>query len=131
MPGYTVTRWDSTGVPVPGYTGRYYWSLEVAGPDGQLAYKYDQFNLAGNPPAQPLPNSYIQAGWLNGFSKSFNGVSFGDNQVARMRFLNQDRKSVVSGKSVSVRVDLGGRRIIKKKKNNITIPYSKHQKKQN
>src|SRR3546814_14638328 len=27
----------------------------------------------------------------------------------------QDRKSVVSGKSVSVRVDLGGRRIIKKK----------------
>src|SRR3546814_20484024 len=29
----------------------------------------------------------------------------------------KDRKSVVSGKSVSVRVDLGGRRIIKKKKN--------------
>src|SRR3546814_14406724 len=30
-----------------------------------------------------------------------------------------DRKSVVKGKSVSVRVDLGGRRIIKKKKQNI------------
>src|SRR3546814_11815937 len=30
--------------------------------------------------------------------------------------LMADRKSVVSGKSVSVRVDLGGRRIIKKKK---------------
>src|SRR3546814_19400460 len=29
---------------------------------------------------------------------------------------NIDRKSVVEGKSVSVRVDLGGRRIIKKKK---------------
>src|SRR3546814_13419346 len=29
----------------------------------------------------------------------------------------KDRKSVVEGKSVSVRVDLGGRRIIKKKKN--------------
>src|SRR3546814_13405879 len=28
-----------------------------------------------------------------------------------------ERKSVVEGKSVSVRVDLGGRRIIKKKKN--------------
>src|SRR3546814_18051554 len=27
----------------------------------------------------------------------------------------QDRKSVVSGKSVSVRVDLGGRRLLKKK----------------
>src|SRR3546814_15011141 len=31
-----------------------------------------------------------------------------------------DRKSVVSGKSVSVRVELGGRRIIKKKKRNKT-----------
>src|SRR3546814_14415767 len=31
-----------------------------------------------------------------------------------------DRKSVGSGKSVSVRVDLGGRRIIKKKKTNTT-----------
>src|SRR3546814_13021774 len=30
----------------------------------------------------------------------------------------RDRKSVVSGKSVSVRVDLGGRRIINKKKYN-------------
>src|SRR3546814_17768147 len=30
-----------------------------------------------------------------------------------------DRKSVVEGKSVSVRVDLGGRRIIKKKKKKI------------
>src|SRR3546814_29110 len=29
----------------------------------------------------------------------------------------QDRKSVVQGKSVSVRVDIGGRRIIKKKNN--------------
>src|SRR3546814_212205 len=31
-------------------------------------------------------------------------------------FFSADRKSVVAGKSVSVRVDLGGRRIIKKKK---------------
>src|SRR3546814_13996646 len=31
-------------------------------------------------------------------------------------WLLSDRKSVVEGKSVSVRVDLGGRRIIKKKK---------------
>src|SRR3546814_13963427 len=30
--------------------------------------------------------------------------------------VREDRKSVVSGKRVSVRVDLGGRRIIKKKK---------------
>src|SRR3546814_13450448 len=32
------------------------------------------------------------------------------------RFREEDRKSVVSGKSVSVRGDLGGRRIITKKK---------------
>src|SRR3546814_18322503 len=37
-----------------------------------------------------------------------------------------DRKSVVSGKSVSVRVDLGGRRIIKKKKNMINNQKTHH-----
>src|SRR3546814_14788487 len=36
--------------------------------------------------------------------------------VAMVQAKREDRKSVVSGKSVSVRVDLGGRRIIKKKK---------------
>src|SRR3546814_12831471 len=36
-----------------------------------------------------------------------------------------DRKSVVSGKSVSVRVDLGGRRIITKKKQ--TLKYNRNQ----
>src|SRR3546814_18478657 len=37
--------------------------------------------------------------------------------VETRRDEGQDRQSVVSGKSVSVRVDLGGRRIIKKKIN--------------
>src|SRR3546814_20611732 len=36
-------------------------------------------------------------------------------QAEAMTTRQTDRKSVVSGKSVSVRVDLGGRRIIKKK----------------
>src|SRR3546814_18687724 len=35
-----------------------------------------------------------------------------------MALADQARKSVVSGKSVSVRVDLGGRRILKKKNRN-------------
>src|SRR3546814_13452225 len=39
----------------------------------------------------------------------------------------QDRKSVVEGKSVSVRVDFGGRRIIKKKKK----PTNNHKPKRN
>src|SRR3546814_12561161 len=33
----------------------------------------------------------------------------------------RDRKRVVSGKSVSVRVDLGGRRIIKQKKHTLNV----------
>src|SRR3546814_11492907 len=37
-----------------------------------------------------------------------------------------DRKSVVQGKSVSVRVDLGGRRIIKKKKNKLRNKILEH-----
>src|SRR3546814_14571503 len=37
----------------------------------------------------------------------------------------RDRKSVVSGKSVSVRVDLGGRRNIKKKKKIVNEPWLK------
>src|SRR3546814_12215521 len=43
--------------------------------------------------------------------------------------LSRDRKSVVSGKSVTVRVDLGGRRIIKKKKRqqqHRTVTVRKH-----
>src|SRR3546814_14477783 len=42
----------------------------------------------------------------------------------------EDRKSVAKGKSVSVRVDLGGRRIIKKKMKNNTKNKYKHQEKQ-
>src|SRR3546814_15279586 len=40
--------------------------------------------------------------------------------------LGQDRKSVVSGKSVSVRVDLGGRRTIKTKKNKHSTTIDRH-----
>src|SRR3546814_20169096 len=41
--------------------------------------------------------------------------------ISHIRKQAPDRKSVVSGKSVSVRVDLGGRRIIKKKKQRKTV----------
>src|SRR3546814_17126873 len=40
-----------------------------------------------------------------------------DSLLQLPRHRETDRKSVVSGKSVSVRVDLGGRRTIQKKKN--------------
>src|SRR3546814_16732986 len=42
--------------------------------------------------------------------------SLQETRIFTMLTTSADRKSVVSGKSVSVRVDLGGRRIIKKKK---------------
>src|SRR3546814_15478914 len=42
-----------------------------------------------------------------------------------------DRKSVVWGKSVSVRVDLGGRRIIKKKKHHTSTQYDEIHKSEN
>src|SRR3546814_15074866 len=40
-----------------------------------------------------------------------------DSTIGDIDATTQDRKSVVKGKSVSVSVDLGGRGIIKKKKN--------------
>src|SRR3546814_17838349 len=47
------------------------------------------------------------------------------SRPAYIEALTPDRKSVVSGKSVSVRVDLGGRRIIKKKKQHLNnVIYS-------
>src|SRR3546814_12278610 len=44
----------------------------------------------------------------------------------RQGMTDSDRESVGEGKSVSGRVDLGGRRIIKKKKTNTTLPPLKH-----
>src|SRR3546814_17083445 len=47
-------------------------------------------------------------------------------QAFRHDFLSKDRKSVVSGKRVSVRVELGGRRLLKKKNiNNHNLKYKK------
>src|SRR3546814_18833242 len=46
-------------------------------------------------------------------------------KLARLTTPKEDRKSVVLGQSVSVRVDLGGRRIIKKQKT-INVSANKH-----
>src|SRR3546814_18230791 len=44
-------------------------------------------------------------------------LTFSDHHQAPFRARTADRQRVVEGKGVSVRVDLGGRRIIKKKNN--------------
>src|SRR3546814_13130669 len=77
----------------------------------------------------PTPSTWPETMWPPSSSPSFNGRSkltaWPACQApmvvqARVSFdasaANQDRKSVVEGKRVSVRVDLGGRRNNKKKK---------------
>src|SRR3546814_15585392 len=51
---------------------------------------------------------------FNGFVRQNRDDDFHRGERAYDRWIG-DRKSVVEGKSVSVRVDLGGRRILKKK----------------
>src|SRR3546814_12908115 len=58
----------------------------------------------------PLDQRQVGADLIRG---ELDRVEFRVQMHARLR---RDRKSVVEGKSVSVRVDLGGRRSIKKKK---------------
>src|SRR3546814_15538345 len=74
------------------------------------------------------PEGY--AGWLYKISKECtcghtklndpvkSGLAMGKNVGHLVRLGLEDRKSVVEGKRVEVRVDHGGRRINKKKKNN-------------
>src|SRR3546814_11676632 len=67
--------------------------------------------------ASPLAEALFGLGDVTGvfFGKDFVSVTAAPG--VEWRGLKPDRKSVVSGKSVSVRVDLGGSRIIKQKKN--------------
>src|SRR3546814_16057428 len=60
----------------------------------------------------PVGNEWL---WPSATSRS------GHIEEPKENGLTRDRKSVVSGKSVSVRVDLGGRRIINKKKEKSTL----------
>src|SRR3546814_2556943 len=65
--------------------------------------------------AQPFRSVRDYDNWL---ARAARIPALFDQAIANMRegVAQGDRKSVVSGKRVSVRVDLGGRRILKKKK---------------
>src|SRR3546814_451108 len=74
------------------------------------------FHRLGDQSSSPSP----QMAWaffdnVSNAAASASARSLRSSSFSSLRLL--DRKSVVSGKSVSVRVDLGGRRSIKKKKN--------------
>src|SRR3546814_18515288 len=57
------------------------------------------------------------------FGDRLTGGRYIDVDIARVRAAKYgDRKSVVSGKRVSVRVELGGRRLLKKHKH--TLPHT-------
>src|SRR3546814_19756948 len=51
------------------------------------------------------------------------GADMHGQAVFPLHFRRPARKSVVEGKSVSVRVDLGGRRIIKKKTQHVVVMF--------
>src|SRR3546814_16043506 len=88
------------------YTGlNYWWALAVSplvvGASGTVIERF-------------LLRRLYDLDHLYGLLLTF-GLALVIEGVFRQQYGAPDRKSVVSGKSVSVRVDLGGRRIIKKK----------------
>src|SRR3546814_14774304 len=106
------------------------WSSDVCSSDLAVANESRQAKAMSGTVRALVAN--MVTGVSKGFERKLNlvGVGFraqvqGDALKLQLGFSHDivhsmpagDRKSVVSGKSVSVRVDLGGRRIIKKKKN--------------
>src|SRR3546814_17409342 len=73
----------------------------------EKAYKRRRFKLAAVP--GPVMAAFHPSPWL---IRNTDPLAKAGATLSAVR----DRKSVASGKSVSVRVDHGGRRIIKKKK---------------
>src|SRR3546814_13730635 len=94
--------------------GRFKMHAE-AGSGVHLNYAAPCFtDRAGNIRRQEIDSSNIQP--------DGHGCLFGDKRIYGMNFI--DRTSVVSGKRVSVRVDLGGGRIINKKRDVVSMSQS-------
>src|SRR3546814_15769565 len=74
---------------------------------------YDSLSL--DPPDHHLINLHIRAGRFEGYGEGFAMPFITQADLAALSRY-PDRQSVRSGKRVLVRVDLGGLRIIKKKK---------------
>src|SRR3546814_14088395 len=87
-------------------------AVQSASDPTRIALAYSLPAGAGSIVQVELADSEVNGGKLAGFLQ-FRRESMDAAQ-------DQDRKSVVSGKSVSVRVDLGGSGLLKKKKRNNT-----------
>src|SRR3546814_11020983 len=82
-------------------------------PASGLPAAIDYRPLLREPLVAAVPENWAKDGRLLVEEGRLAGESWLDQPLL---LFPRDRKSVVEGKSVSVRVDLGGRRIIKKKK---------------
>src|SRR3546814_15871021 len=86
--------------------------LGDVGTDDALERARAQDNVAGGLVADVHAGQQIGVAALEGVGGDEHGIPVKHHAVADAAFL--DRKSVVSGKGVSVRLDFGGRRTIKK-----------------
>src|SRR3546814_14181219 len=93
--------------------------LEREAPPADLRPYQDRFLQLNPPPASPEPGEVLgldgERGRAADARRTLENGGL-DAPALPAPEAQRDRKSVVSGKSVSVRVDLGGRRTIKKKK---------------
>src|SRR3546814_14892584 len=104
------------------------WSSDVCSSDLGMMNSPRPMRIAmpatgshGVPAIDAATNTVPQTGGVMVHSSAYQNTNIWACSSGRPS-LTRDRKSVVSGKRVSVLVDLGGRRIIKKK-NNCNNPY--------
>src|SRR3546814_13395923 len=93
------------------------WSSDVCSSDleGQEVLQLRPVEPGGNEAAGDAGDQALQQNAAGA------RIEIGIGRTGRDDKAGEDRKSVVEGKSVSVRVDLGGRRIIKKQINSIVV----------
>src|SRR3546814_10883109 len=107
------------------------WSSDVCSSD-LMSFVGDQFTRDNKHLAKVVFDAFY---WTINFGSFFASLrmplflrNYGPAVAFGIPGILIDRKSVVSGKSVSVRVDLGGRRIINKKQSTQRLSYHKKKK---
>lgn len=66
--GFAVSIWAATGTK---NGSNFYWRLQITGPNGAIVYDNSTYLYASaTGVALPAPSAYVQAGWLDGFSRT-------------------------------------------------------------